>query len=120
MHVCFRPVTALVQRANKACTALAQRPDQACTPHKHRRTVAEPINCAYTNHGLALHQDLAYYESPPGIQLLHCLRFDKGIIGGLSTFADSFRICQLLKERHPESFEMWVPCFGMCIQVSSS
>ena len=33
-----------------------------------------PINVAYSDVALGLHTDLAYYESPPGLQLLHCLR----------------------------------------------
>jgi alpha-ketoglutarate-dependent taurine dioxygenase len=61
------------------------------------KTVANPINCAYTNHALDLHQDLAYYESPPGIQLLHCVRFDEGIKGGDSTFVDSFLVAERLR-----------------------
>ena len=36
----------------------------------------DPVNIAYTSLALAGHQDLVYYESPPGLQLLHCLRFD--------------------------------------------
>lgn len=35
--------------------------------------VPDPINVAYTNIPLELHQDLMYYESPPGLQFLHCL-----------------------------------------------
>ena len=46
------------------------------------------INVAYTPMELTLHQDLAYYESPPGIQLLHALTFDKSVKGGSSTFLD--------------------------------
>ena len=34
----------------------------------------EPINIAYSGAKLLLHMDLVYYESPPGLQLLHCLR----------------------------------------------
>jgi hypothetical protein len=30
----------------------------------------DPINVAYTTEGLTFHMDLAYYESPPGIQML--------------------------------------------------
>ena len=35
----------------------------------------EPINIAYSGVKLIPHMDLVYYESPPGLQLLHCLRF---------------------------------------------
>jgi alpha-ketoglutarate-dependent taurine dioxygenase len=35
--------------------------------------VPNPINVAYTDIRLELHQDLLYYEAPPGLQFLHCL-----------------------------------------------
>ena len=34
----------------------------------------DPINIAYSGTKLLPHMDLVYYESPPGLQLLHCLR----------------------------------------------
>ena len=40
-----------------------------------------PINIAYSNIALDLHQDLPYYESPPGVQLLHCLKFSPLVTG---------------------------------------
>ena len=63
-----------------------------------------PINIAYTPLPIDLHVDLQYYESPPGIQLLHCLEFDPEVIGGESLFLDSFYIAELLRERDPASF----------------
>jgi alpha-ketoglutarate-dependent taurine dioxygenase len=33
-----------------------------------------PINIAYSNVPLEYHMDLMYYESPPGLQFLHCLK----------------------------------------------
>lgn len=33
-----------------------------------------PINVAYSPVGLDFHMDLIYYESAPGLQLLHCLK----------------------------------------------
>ena len=48
------------------CTLLSQMFDVVSTPN--------PINIAYSSVGLSYHIDLAYYESPPGLQLLHCLR----------------------------------------------
>ena len=50
------------------------------------------------------HMDLAYYESPPGIQLLHCMEFPAEIAGGESTFYDTFVLAELLRERDPEAF----------------
>jgi len=34
----------------------------------------DPINIVYAGGSLPLHMDLLMYESPPGIQLLHCLK----------------------------------------------
>ena len=34
-----------------------------------------PTNLAYSPVGLPLHIDLSYYESPPGLQFLHCIRY---------------------------------------------
>jgi hypothetical protein len=42
-----------------------------------------PINIAYSNIALDLHQDLPYYESPPGVQLLHCLKFSPAVTGAI-------------------------------------
>ena len=35
----------------------------------------QPINIAYTDSSLDLHMDLMYYESPPGLQFLHCIKY---------------------------------------------
>jgi len=39
--------------------------------------------------------DLMYYNSPPGLQFLHCLR--NSVKGGSSIFVDSFRAATLLR-----------------------
>jgi len=39
--------------------------------------------------------DLMYYNSPPGLQFLHCLR--NSVTGGNSIFVDSFRVAALLR-----------------------
>ena len=70
------------------------------------RTEVNPINIAYTNAGLRHHQDLAYYESPPGLQFLHCLAFDDAIVGGDSTFVDTFVLTDLLRQTNPQAFEI--------------
>lgn len=44
---------------------------------------------SYTSLNLALHMDLLYFESPPGLQFLHCIR--NSVTGGSSLFGDSFR-----------------------------
>ncbi|KAF0689995.1 Aste57867_18585 [Aphanomyces stellatus] len=63
-----------------------------------------PVNIAYTSERLKLHLDLAYYESPPGLQLLHALRYDPTVQGGDSTFRDTFDAAETLRVRHPEHF----------------
>jgi len=68
------------------------------------RDEPDPVNIAYTSLELEGHMDLAYYESPPGLQLLHCLRFDDCVRGGESTFIDIHNIAEMLRERDPESF----------------
>ena len=47
-----------------------------------------------------------YYESPPGLQLLHALRFDESVVGGESTFMDSHAIANELRHRDPEAFHV--------------
>jgi len=70
------------------------------------RTEINPINIAYTNAGLRPHQDLAYYESPPFIQFLHCMKFDAAVTGGKSTFLDTFVLVDLLRQRNPEAYNI--------------
>ncbi len=53
---------------------------------------------------LHLHQDLLYYESPPGLQLLHCTHLDDSIEGGESIFLDGFAAATELRNRSPEDF----------------
>lgn len=64
-----------------------------------------PVNIAYTNQHLKHHLDLAYYESPPGLQLLNALRFDPTVQGGESTFVDVFAVAEELRALHPQHFQ---------------
>jgi gamma-butyrobetaine dioxygenase len=64
------------------------------------------INIAYTPSELEPHMDLTYYESPPGLQLLHCIRFDPCVLGGESTFVDGFEVARKFKETDPEDFKI--------------
>ncbi|OQS07337.1 gamma-butyrobetaine dioxygenase-like, partial [Thraustotheca clavata] len=65
----------------------------------------DPVNIAYTSERLKLHLDLAYYESPPGLQFLHAYRFDPTVAGGESTFRDTFDAANTLRQRFPHHFE---------------
>ena len=65
-----------------------------------------PINVAYSSSNLFLHQDMQYCESPPGIQLLHCLKFDSCIEGGESAIVDMFNFAEQFRIRHPKEFNV--------------
>lgn len=52
------------------------------------RNEKEAKNIANTNTFLPLHMDLLYYESPPGLQLLHFIQ--NSTLGGENIFCDSF------------------------------
>ena len=67
-------------------------------------TSERAINLAYTGEPLGPHMDLCYYESPPGLQLLHCLRFDESIAGGESTLIDAFAVARALRRSQPRAF----------------
>lgn len=63
------------------------------------------INLAYTSEELAPHMDLVYYESPPGMQLLHCLEFGADVQGGQTFLLDGVAIAEALRASHPAAFE---------------
>ena len=64
-----------------------------------------PINVAYTSEGLDFHVDLVYYESPPGLQFLHCLQFDEDVRGGESTFVDGVAAAEAFRRVEPYAFD---------------
>ena len=64
----------------------------------------KPINVAYSTAELDFHMDLSYYESPPGIQFLHCVRFDDCVKGGESVFVDAWYVAEMLRATYPEYF----------------
>jgi len=76
------------------------------------RSEPQPINIAYTPKALRLHQDMPYYESPPFLQMLHCVNFDEHVKGGESTFLDTFIIAKEFREKHPAAFKTLtkLPC----------
>ncbi|XP_054758399.2 2-(trimethylamino)ethylphosphonate dioxygenase-like [Lytechinus pictus] len=69
------------------------------------RSEDKPINVAYSSVSLGFHIDLAYYESPPGLQLLHCLQFDNVVTGGESIFIDAFYIAEEFRRKFPHHFD---------------
>lgn len=58
------------------------------------RAKPDAENVAYTSGYLGLHQDLLYLESPPAIQLLHCM--ENSCNGGESLFSDGLFAGRLL------------------------
>lgn len=64
-----------------------------------------PINIAYAEGPLPFHSDLVYYEAPPGIQFIHCVRFDDCIVGGDSLIIDAFDVANEFRKTHPAHFE---------------
>lgn len=65
-----------------------------------------PTNLAFSNEKLGFHNDITYYESSPGIQFLHCLKFASNIVGGESTFVDAFKVAEDFRRDYPQHFEV--------------
>lgn len=59
-------------------------------------------NIAYTNTFLPLHMDLLYYESPPGLQLLHAIQ--NSTLGGENIFCDSFLAAEHIRKSDPKAY----------------
>lgn len=66
------------------------------------KNVKNAKNIAYTNSFLPLHMDLLYYESPPGLQLLHAIR--NSTLGGENIFCDSFLAAKSIRETDPSAY----------------
>lgn len=64
-------------------------------------------NIAYTSVRLDLHQDLAYHESMPGLQFLHCQKFSSNVTGGNTFFVDSFSVVEEFRRKHPKDFDVF-------------
>ncbi|KAG2732287.1 hypothetical protein G9P44_004704 [Scheffersomyces stipitis] len=62
----------------------------------------EAKNIANTNTFLPLHMDLLYYESPPGLQLLHFIK--NSTTGGENVFCDSFLAAEHVKNVDPTAY----------------
>lgn len=57
---------------------------------------------AYTHAELPAHTDIPTRETPPGLQLLHCLVADAA--GGESVMVDGFRIAEDMRVQYPDAF----------------
>ena len=72
----------------------------------HVKSTPNAHNIAYTSLPLRSHQDLSYYESMPGLQLLHCVEFGDAVEGGESTLIDCMAAAAALRELAPEHFRV--------------
>jgi alpha-ketoglutarate-dependent taurine dioxygenase len=73
--------------------------------------LASDTNIAYTTLALCPHQDLAYYESIPGLQLLHCIENDSNTVqGGASTLIDVIAAATVLQQLAPDLFDVLLHC----------
>ncbi|EPS40875.1 hypothetical protein H072_5221 [Dactylellina haptotyla CBS 200.50] len=68
------------------------------------KSVPNSKNIAYTSLDLGLHMDLLYFESPPGLQFLHCV--ENSVIGGSSYFVDAMRAAFILRQSAPKVFDV--------------
>ncbi|KAK6336351.1 hypothetical protein TWF696_001912 [Orbilia brochopaga] len=67
------------------------------------KSVPQSKNIAYTSLDLGPHMDLLYFESPPGIQFLHCI--ENTVKGGQSYFVDAFLSAFILSQAAPVIFD---------------
>ena len=72
--------------------------------HFDVRSVAAPVNLAYTAQGLSVHTDNPYREPAPTLQLLHCLSNDAA--GGETLLVDGFAAAERLRESAPHDFDL--------------
>lgn len=83
----------------------------------HVKALPRAINVAYTSHHLGPHQDLAYYESKPGLQLLHGLSIDPEMVeGGESFLVDAMAAAYAFREMAPKLFEVLVRCHATFVK----
>lgn len=59
---------------------------------------------AYTPLAIGPHTDGTYSNDPPGLQMLHCLKFEG--TGAQNTLVDGFKIGEVIRDTDPEAFEI--------------
>jgi hypothetical protein len=72
----------------------------------HVQATHQANNIAFTSEALVPHQDLAYYESPPGLQLLHCVK--NSVNGGESKLIDALAAANEFRRLCPDLFDALV------------
>jgi alpha-ketoglutarate-dependent taurine dioxygenase len=76
----------------------------------HVKSELNANNIAYTSVALSPHQDLSYYESPPGLQLLHCVEKSTGVHGGESVLIDALAAAEEFRSLAPDLFDVLLKC----------
>lgn len=66
-------------------------------------SVVDPDSTANTGLGLGQHTDLPTRETPPGVQLLHCV--SNTVAGGTSQLTDGLTVIDELRRVHPDAYE---------------
>ena len=64
------------------------------------------VSVAHAEKPLFYHMDEAFYESPPGLLLLHCLRNDKCVEGGVNVMVDQLVAAEEFRRVHPQEFDI--------------
>ncbi len=73
-------------------------------PEWHVRDTPGAENIAYTSREISWHQDLLYYESPPGIQVLQCVK--QADRGGETLFLDGVEAADAFEKSNPDDFAL--------------
>lgn len=71
----------------------------------HVRQIPNAHNIAYTMSPLPMHQDLSYYTSKPGLQLLHCVNHG-GTVGGESMLLDGLAAATEFRRLAPDLYQI--------------
>jgi gamma-butyrobetaine dioxygenase len=83
----------------------------------HVKSSLNAMNVAYTSTRLCPHQDLAYYESKPGFQFLHCIESDKKCIqGGESLLIDVMAAAHEFRSLAPCYFNILTKCHATFVK----
>ena len=75
----------------------------------HVEHIPDAHNIAYTPISLPVHQDLAYYTSKPGLQLIHCVNA-KGTVGGASLLVDAMAAATEFRSLAPDLYDVLLQC----------
>lgn len=75
----------------------------------HVQHIPNAHNIAYTTQPLAAHQDLAYYTSKPGLQILHCVN-TAGTVGGESLLIDAMAAAEEFRTLAPDLYQVLLKC----------